>query len=409
MFDMFRSNKMRIDAKKVLVLTVKLLLFAVLTGTQNVWAQTDANNAKFPYVAGVIGLNVNVRSGAGTNYYSCGKMSEPMRVVVVDRKYIWSKILPPQGSFSWIFKQYVRLDADNPKKGYVTSENVRVYAGAENMDPIHCDVVQMTLNAPAAVQILQKPAGDYYKIVPPEGACLWTSSQYLKFIRDAGEIELQLPKETAEPSEKPQSLIAATEPAQLNGQTARQKRLLESYYNLAKKFKDEKSKPITQQNYSNIKIQLEKMLNDPNSGDAGSYAKYLLKQIARCQLAEDSQKMVTGQQKSLKQILNKIDRNLKNSKAKISSLGRFAVTGTLKTSMVYEADVTTKRFLVIDASGNPICYAEPKDAAAAAEAGKLTGQNVGLIGRITADSKSNLAMVKFEKIEKLKTEKKTEK
>ena len=75
-------------------------------------APAEANNIKFPYIGEVTGVELNVRSGPGMNFYSCGKINSPLRVVVAEQKFTWVRILPPPGSFSWIFKQYVQTDAN---------------------------------------------------------------------------------------------------------------------------------------------------------------------------------------------------------------------------------------------------------------------------------------------------------
>ncbi|MCD4831941.1 MAG: hypothetical protein K8R02_09100 [Anaerohalosphaeraceae bacterium] len=387
---------MRLGVKTILAATVLLL-----AGSQIASAVAEANSVKFPYIAEVTGSNINVRSGAGTNYYRCGKISEPMRVVVVDRKYIWSKILPPQGSFSWIFKQYVKPDANDPRRGSVTANDVSVYAGGENRNPVRCETVQIKISLGDAVQIIESPAGDYYKIVPPEGACLWTSSQYLKFVRDAAEMELKIPEIAPQ---KPR-IKSAAKPVPIPVQIVPQSRVLENYYDLVRQFEDEKAKPLTQQDYSNVKTELDKMVNDPNSGNAGSYSKYLLKQIARCELGQDSQEILEKQQKTLKEALSEINEQWASRKAKITTLGKFAASGILKPSMVYQANVTSKRFLVVDESNNPVCYAEATGDALTVNLEDFTEQTVGLTGEIKADSQSNLALVVFERIEKLTSKK----
>ena len=91
----------------------------------------------FPYIAQITADNVNIRSGPGTNYYSCGKLYNANRAKVVARKFSWSQIVPPKGSFSWISKQYVEIDPNEPGSGIVTGDNVRVYAGSAHLKPIH--------------------------------------------------------------------------------------------------------------------------------------------------------------------------------------------------------------------------------------------------------------------------------
>ena len=102
----------------------------------------------FPYVAEITGNDVCIRSGAGTNYYDCGKLHQGMRVRVVSMKYgIWSQIVPPTGCFSWISKQYVEVSVDDPNVGVVTGDSVRVRAGSSNGNPLHSRTVQLTVGS----------------------------------------------------------------------------------------------------------------------------------------------------------------------------------------------------------------------------------------------------------------------
>ena len=91
----------------------------------------------FPYFAEITGNDVYIRSGPGTNYYRCGKLKKSDIVKIVSAKNVWSRILPSQESFSWISKQYVTIDMDNPDMGIVTGDEVRVYAGSQYFEPIH--------------------------------------------------------------------------------------------------------------------------------------------------------------------------------------------------------------------------------------------------------------------------------
>ena len=233
----------------------------------------EVNQAKFPYVGEITGTELNIRSGPGMNYYGCGKISSPAKVVVIGQKFSWSQILPPPGSFSWIFKQYVQTDVNNPGVGVVSGDNVRVYAGADDREPMVSDSVQLTVSKGLKVRIMGAAVGDYYKIVPPEGASLWTSSQYIKCLRKADEIDSKVPKagEAAAPGATPGVVME---------QVDANSRQLEQYYTLVKQFDDEKKKPLTEQDYSKIRAGLEALAADSNNGEAADYAKYILIHVA---------------------------------------------------------------------------------------------------------------------------------
>jgi len=100
----------------------------------------DANAVavpSFPYMAEISADDVYIRSGPGTNYYNSGKANKGDKVKVVSRQFSWSCIVPPPGSFSWIYIPYVTIDPDTPGTGIVTGDSVRVYAGSDLVKPIH--------------------------------------------------------------------------------------------------------------------------------------------------------------------------------------------------------------------------------------------------------------------------------
>jgi len=100
----------------------------------------------FPYIAAITGDNVNIRSGPGSNYYPCGRLNKADRVKVVATKYkIWSQIVPPASTFSWISKQYVTIDTQDTTIGIVTGNSVRVRAGSADGNPIHSTTLQLKL------------------------------------------------------------------------------------------------------------------------------------------------------------------------------------------------------------------------------------------------------------------------
>ena len=361
-------------------------------------AQGPGNNGiTFPYIAEIIGDNVNIRSGSGNNYYSCGKLNSQTQVVVVDQSYRWSKILPPPGSFSWIFKDYVTVNATNPTVGIVNGDNVRVYAGSETREPIRSDSMQVKLKAGQKVRILGPVQNDYYKISPPQGATLWVYAEYTKFIRPADEIEV------AVTAKQPQYKTEGTlKPVVVPTITTTDSKKLEEYYQLVDKVEAEAAKPIGEQNFADLKKALIQMQNDPENGKASKYAKYTIKRIDRCELAKYAGEELARQQEQLQNALKQID-DAKQEKLKtISDKGIYAVIGRISASAVYDIPVKSKRYLITDSDGTVICYAQPFGVDV--EMKDFLGKTVGLVGTIVPDTKSNLALVEFNKIVELKND-----
>ena len=172
--------------------SLTLLSIAAMSLPGAAWAQQDANLAvttemarsaalpEGPSVAEVIGNDVHVRSGPGTNFYHCGKLYRGDRVQVLKSQQGWSCIVPPPGCFSWVAMQYVSINMENPTEGIITGDNVGVYAGSDYVEPIHSTSKQVVLNRGQNVKLLSEEKDDYYKIAPPELAYLWVSTQFLQ-------------------------------------------------------------------------------------------------------------------------------------------------------------------------------------------------------------------------------------
>ena len=71
-------------------------------------------DVQYPFMAKVTGNDVYVRSGKGTAYYACGKVNLDDQVTVVGEAFGWAEIIPPEGSYSWIHKNYVDVEDDQP-------------------------------------------------------------------------------------------------------------------------------------------------------------------------------------------------------------------------------------------------------------------------------------------------------
>jgi uncharacterized protein YgiM (DUF1202 family) len=121
------------------------------------------------------GTNVNVRSGADTNYYIVTKLNTGDAVTIVRESFGWVEILPPQGCFSVVDKNYV--DKADGGSGTLNGD-VWAYAGSQVEDRRYAKQVQ--LKKGEKVQILgETPDNKCYKINPPEGATLWIKGEYV--------------------------------------------------------------------------------------------------------------------------------------------------------------------------------------------------------------------------------------
>lgn len=357
----------------------------------------EANVPSFPYFARITADDVYVRSGPGTNYYPCGKLNKDDKVKIVGRKHSWSHIVPPTSSFSWISAQYVKIDADNPGRGIVTGEAVRVYAGSDFIEPMHSEQPQLKLNTNDTVVLLGEEKDGYYKITPPNGAYLWVSTEYTE--------PMQAGPAVSKPS------VLTSEPNDLNHPTAvvptplsTEAKRLNEYRAIQGKINAEKQKPFAQQDYSSLKQALLEIANDKNAGKAARYSQYMIEQIKRCELAMQADKQLSLQDQQLQQTRQRIEkaRDKKIEEFEHKDLAKFAVMGQFQTSNVYGAEPQLRHYRILNDSGNIICYALPAGQAAGADLSTFLGKKVGLVGTIEPYPQIKGALVRFTQIELLK-------
>ena len=372
----------------------------------------------FPHIAQVTGNNVYVRSGAGKAFYYCTKLSAPMKVLVVDQKYGYSKIAPPKGSYSWISKTFVKVDAANPGVGVVTGDSVRVYAGADHVAPRNTTWGQARLDKGDIVRMVGPAVGDYYKIQSPVGSYLWVSSQYLKYLGPIPKrkpIQPSLPavkiptikkvvpapaktvpdvsKPAAKPVPKPVPVVKP-KPVAPKVVSPEVKSLAE-YHKLSARIDVEVAKPLEKQNFASIKKGLAAIIKNKKSGKAGRYAEYQLDRIDRFELARRAGEEVIGQDEELARLRKLIRQRHAAKIAKIRDPGKFIVTGFVRKSHVYTSAGSEQRYLIVDDSGKIICYAVPADSALGVNVGKYLNSKVGLEGKVIKDDKSPVSLVKF--------------
>jgi SH3-like domain-containing protein len=346
-----------------------------------------AQTLSFPYVAQVIGDDVNLRSGPGTNYYLCGKLNKADVVKVVQQKYGWSCVVPPEGTFSWISKQYVEIDPTNPSVGIVSGDNVRVRAGSADNNPLHSDQVQGMFDKGDRVRLMGEEQSDYYKIYPPSFAYLWVSTQYTKPLGTAVE-EAKPAEEDKEPADS--GLFApAMVPATKD---------LRQYYALEQIVKAEYEKPVLEQDYSTVKEALQLLAENKDADKAARYAEYMVKRIENFELAAEVSKAVQLQDQQLQQTRENIQKAYQIKLEQLSSLGRFAVIGKIQTSSVYGTEPVVKHYKILDSAGNIICYALPAGSAPEMDISRYFDKKVGLVGTIEPHPATSSALVRFTEI-----------
>jgi uncharacterized protein YgiM (DUF1202 family) len=141
---------------------------------EGVQAAPQVENAKFQLVGEINTNQISVHSGPSNNFYPTTKLKKGEKVTVVGKKGEWLKILPPEGSFSYVPQVYVTRRGEG-KVGRVNSPlNVRAGSTLNGMKT----TVQTKLDPDQDVTILGED-DEYFKITPPEGAYLYVNAQYV--------------------------------------------------------------------------------------------------------------------------------------------------------------------------------------------------------------------------------------
>ncbi len=129
------------------------------------------------FEAEVTGNSVYVRSGPSTNYYPVAKLNAGARVRVLVDGDTWLAIEPPPGCYSLIHKNFVDIGPDDGQ-GVVNGNAVLVRAGSDLSPQIYAK--QLKLDRGASVRIIQAHNDDHLRIVPPPGAKLYISKQFVQ-------------------------------------------------------------------------------------------------------------------------------------------------------------------------------------------------------------------------------------
>jgi hypothetical protein len=405
-----------------------LILFSLMLSVPATAAEDSPKIAgepagvQYPFIAKVTGNNVYIRSGKGTAYYACGKANLDDKVTVIGQAFGWAEIVPPEGSYSWIHKNYVDVKETQPTIGVLTGDNVRVWAGSDSIEPMRSSSMQTKLNTGEIVELFadQPKDSDYYKIKPPAGAKLTINCEFLEYVgpvvskkpvaipprtdvKEAADLppstETEVPtfgnvtEEKTPAAPKPETApepATATEGEKATAPEpgAEDSENQKACYALSEKIDQEVQKPLAEQNYDPIKKELEKIKADTTDSKAVTYAQVLQERIARYELVISVAKTVQQQDKALAEAKEKIK---KAHEAELKSVHReadYIYTGVLKVSHVYTSKTGRKRYLLQGPNGKILCYAIPTSAEVGGRFESLLGKRVGIQGEVSKDSQS---------------------
>ena len=370
---------------------------APLAGDSTVENKETVDTSYLPYIGEITGNNTNIRSGPAAIYYEVTQFNKGMLVVVREEKTGWAWIEPAGDCFSWISKQFVKLIAPAPQNealetdqtsrialpepnspanqletaapaqkqplpsdqppleqmvgkvplwGEITADNVRVRAGSVRVPPANASEVQTRLNKGAQVLIIDQK-DDFYKIAPPPDAFFWVS---LDFIKRLGPV-------TPEALAKVKAQTGSSAKLPL----IRKDEEYPQYRALAQLLKQEVSLPLDQQDFTDIRRQLQKLLQDAQSITVRTAAQALERQLVQCELGLQIWKTAQHQNERLNETLDQIDSRLELLIAfhepPEKTTEDIVVTGRLANSAVFTTPNKNQRFLVLDDSERIICYA----------------------------------------------------
>lgn len=363
----------------------------------------------YPYIAKPVSGNVNIRSGGGTAYYTCGKLLSGENVTVVAEEFGWAKIVPPKGSFSWIAKKHIQTDASNPNVGMVTGNNVRVWVGSPEHDALTSSTTQTKLSKSKfdVVELLGEEENDYLKITPPTGAYLYVSANNLKYVGPVGAITAPVKKKpsvkpadkapikaTTNTHKKPLIKTPSTKPSILTSPEA--KKLISICREIADKAEAEKEKPYAEQDYTELKKAVAAISNDPKAIQAKAYSEYLTQLIDRYELVAIIDKQLETHMAIVAIGKEDINARRQGQIDKVVDTGKYVVTGTLKPSSIFTG--AQKRYIIVDDNGRITCYAIPGEYLTKAILEKFYNKKVALEGTIERKSYGTVSLVKFSSI-----------
>jgi|GEM_PF-732932 len=336
----------------------------------------------------ITGDNVYVRSGFSTGYYPVTKLNRGTEVVVVDREFGWLKILPPAGTHSLVDKTYI--DVLDKKTG-VANGRVWVYAGSTIDKRRYAK--QVKLEKGNRVEIIGETAeGDFYKVVPPAGAHVWVSGDFVDLTGKTaragrptpkgfepvrpGDLKLtqkSLPSEKAVPDSPASDRKDATDASgraakTVTGQatpaaSADRSSSLSSAFTgkyqvmidaIQAEIAAESSRPLTERNFEPLLLKLEAVADQTEDEVAQLYAQTRMKQL------RDHMEVIAAvrEMRDLREnAVSKADeaarrRELIRARS-IPPMDTIAVRGEIRVSGIYDGSGSRpKRWRVVDTADN---------------------------------------------------------
>jgi len=394
---------------------------------QDVVLPPAVENSKYQVQGVINGGPVNVRSGPGEGYYATQLMDKGASVTVVGIKFDWLKIVPPDGSFSYVGSVFVDRSADGTT-GKINRNDVNIRAGSQvNASKT---TVQTRLGIGDTVQILGKE-DEYLKIKPPAGAYLYVNKQFVDIVKaQPGGAGLSADSQTTTPSgasnsnngapaelpktngpsiETPDVITTAAPAATTMPTTAPSQTAMapttqpavaaappaptgeELFGKYEQEFTELSKKPLAEQSLGDLTAKYQTIAKAPDLSDE-------LKRVVQLRIATlngraQSQTRLIEARKiekeaAQKQLVLQAEQQELAERLKQTEVDIFAAVGTLQPSSLQVGGGTLYRLTDPD-TGRTMIYVRSTDGKIA----DLMGKFVGVKGQTATDSQLNLRVI----------------
>ncbi len=382
-----------------------LVLLCVAAIPSAVYAQSADDDDK--WVGAITGENVYIRAMPGMETDAvCDKVQKGTRVTVVGRHEVqggtdWLKIQPTSGCYSAVHSRYIKPDSDGEVGTVDVSEKsyLNVRAAGKLCKKRFSYVQRPRLLKGDKVRILDK-AGQYYLIVPPEGAYWFVSADYVEKAPERVEanpdpddpedssvgVDQTDPNDGVIETEETEEEVAEVVKAWKDAEKALFAEFKKSY-----KQRDLKSVLAT---YESLKLSEDSYL-EPYVKARVAFLKAEMERYEKLQEIEKLVQKTEEEQEKLKLLRTKLETSAPESQP----VTGYATSGVLKASDLFRGGATgPKRYMVLDPKGRRIkAYVQSPDDLV--DLSKYEGKLVGVYGPRKFDAKlSGLFIVNAERV-----------
>ncbi len=427
-----RHTTLRLLASAVASVVIGSSVLSPSIATAAPAAAAVAADGSQPFVGLLNDDNVYVRSGPSDVYYATTKLTKGAKVTAVATRSDWLKILPPEGSYSYVAKAYVEKRGDGTV-GRVTKADLNVRAGSI-LNGLKT-TVQTSLEQGEDVKIVGEQ-DEYFKIAPPAGAYLYIKKSFVdpapqevpavppvpvEKVRDpiasnpvpanntpannvvvappaggapvpAGNVIPPDAQPTTKPSEvaavpapstQPVAVAPATQPAELTA---------EAKFDAAEAaFLDASSLPLNQQPVASLLKKYTALSAD--STLPLSMKKITDMRVSTLKLRSDAREQYTSALKlaseaKARQVSLRAEQDELSQRIKDQQVMMFAALGTLRTSSLQQSGTTMYR-LTDPGTGRTLVYVRSNDSKYAG----MLNQFIGVKGDVTEDTNLSLKMI----------------